>query len=78
MIRTVPRLAFNNKEEIASSKKAGCYHCLELFETKEIKEYTDEEKTAICPKCYTDTVLAETVFDLSKENLKKAKEYWFK
>jgi Zn finger protein HypA/HybF involved in hydrogenase expression len=78
MIRKVPQLAFNNKEEIAFSKKAGCYHCLELFETKEIKEYTDEEKTAICPKCHTDTVLAETVFDLSKENLKKAKEYWFK
>jgi len=78
MIKKAPRLAFNNKKEITSSKRAGCYHCLELFETKEIKEYTDNDKTAICPKCNTDTVLAETVFDLEKGNLEKAKKYWFK
>jgi NAD-dependent SIR2 family protein deacetylase len=78
MIKKVPRLAFHNKKEIISSKRAGCYHCLELFETKEIKEYTDDDKTAICPKCNMDTVLAETVFDLEKDNLEKAKEYWFK
>jgi NAD-dependent SIR2 family protein deacetylase len=71
-------LSFHNKKEIISSKRAGCYHCLELFETKEIKEYTDDDKTAICPKCNMDTVLAETVFDLEKDNLEKAKEYWFK
>ena len=41
MIKKAPQLSFHNKKEIISSKMAGCYHCLELFETKEIKEYTN-------------------------------------
>ena len=38
------------------NEKCGCYYCLKFFELKEVKEFVDKGKTAICPKCRIDSV----------------------
>lgn len=61
-----------------ASKMAGCYHCTSIFEAVEVVAQTDEGKTALCPKCQTDTVIFDsTGYPISKDSLDAAKKYWF-
>lgn len=74
-IGTAIQLAMRNKKALSNSTKAGCYYCLEIYDPKDIKEYTDQGETAICPKCNIDAVIAEN--NISKDELKKIHDYWF-
>jgi hypothetical protein len=76
-IQEAPRLSMKNKASIASSKKAGCYHCLNIFDAVEIKTYTDKNQTAICPKCGIDSILGDADIKISAQLLKEIKSYWF-
>ena len=71
-------LAFDNKSSIESSKQVGCYHCLAIYDSSEVKIYTDGGKTAVCPKCDNDTVLGSNFGEFTEEVLKEANEFWFK
>jgi len=71
-------LSFENKEQIASSDIAGCYLCLQLFDPKEVKDYTDKGKTAICPKCSIDAVIGSSSMKIDKDILKEIQNYWLK
>ena len=80
-----PFLAMHNKENIRFAQKCGCYYCFEIFEPKNIKEWTDKTKkvpagdTAICPYCGTDGVLADNCgMELTKENLESIHKAWVK
>jgi|ETNvirnome_2_300_1030623.scaffolds.fasta_scaffold193996_1 NAD-dependent SIR2 family protein deacetylase len=64
-----PFAAFKNRESLKDS--CGCFKCLETFDVSEITEWTDGEKTAICPKCNNDSVLEET------DSLQKIHDFWF-
>lgn len=66
-------LAFKNKQTIANLSEVGCYHCLKVFNTQEIKEWTDNSETAICPYCNVDSILPET----DPSILKECQTYWF-
>lgn len=68
----------NNRKMLEKSKKCACFFCLEIFSPVEINEWADEEKTALCPYCGIDSVIAEMAgFPLIKEFLTAMKEYWF-
>lgn len=69
--------AFKNKSIIDFSTYAGCYHCLAIFEAKEINQYTDSGKTAICPKCGIDTVLGDSCMKIDATALKEINDFWF-
>ncbi|RDJ35599.1 MAG: cytoplasmic protein [Crenarchaeota archaeon] len=69
-------LAMRNKAQLTTAKNAGCYQCGKIFDTKEIKEFTDQGETALCPYCEIDSVIAETNIKLSEEYLKAIKEFW--
>ena len=59
-------------------KEAGCFYCMKIFHPSEIKEWTDNEQTAFCPKCHIDAVLPQTIaFPLSKPFLRRMYAYWF-
>ena len=68
--KDAPFSAFKNRKSLKGS--CGCFHCLETFEVTEIIDWTDDGKTAICPKCNNDSVLNET------EDLQRVHEFWFK
>lgn len=72
-------LAINNRRLVEQSDKAGCFHCLKIFSISEIKNYTDNEKTIICPLCGVDSVVGDKCgFELSEEILKNANQFWYK
>lgn len=67
-------MAFKNKHSISQTKTVGCYHCLSVFESSEIKNYTDQGETVLCPHCDTDTVVPTA----SVSQLKKINEFFLK
>ncbi|WP_394692016.1 cytoplasmic protein [Hyphobacterium sp.] len=48
-----------HRAEIERSQHCGCFSCLAVFEPSEIAEWTDEETTALCPKCGIDAVIGD-------------------
>lgn len=72
LIKNAPARAMKNRKGLKGS--CGCYRCLEIFNVSEIKEWTDGNETAICPKCDSDTVLKI----LSPNTLSVVHDYWFK
>ena len=73
-IKQAASLAFKNKEAIQATKVCSCFACVQTFETEEIKEWTDNHLTALCPNCRIDAVLPIKV---DEGHLKKIREYWF-
>ncbi len=51
------------------------FFCLETFETSEIKEYIDNNETALCPYCGIDSLVC---FEDSSLPTKEELEEWFK
>lgn len=77
-IRTLSNYSFRNSDLIKQSTICGCYHCCDVFDSKDIVEFTDGGKTCLCPKCKVDAVLGDKhEFQLNKEFLEAAKKYWF-
>jgi len=72
-------LAMKNKNSINFGQNAGCFHCMNIFPITEIKEYTDNGQTVVCPKCNVDSVVGDSCgFVLTTEELKKANAFWYK
>ncbi len=53
------QLSLRNKDFLHTN--AGCYYCLNTFEVKKIKEWTDNGKTALCPFCGVDAVIPDEI-----------------
>ena len=77
-IRYAAQRAFCNRPLVTNTEHCGCYGCLAEFAPQEIKEWTDEGETALCPFCGIDSVLADNEdCAISKEFLEKIHRYWF-
>lgn len=76
---TAHQLSINNKEELIKGKKCGCFYCLKIFNSNEIKEWIEDKRgTALCPYCNIDAVIVENPNQpLTKEYLERMKDYWF-
>lgn len=59
--------SYENQKDILSSKICGCYFCLNVYESKLVKDYVKDKNgfTAICPKCGIDSVVP---FDLELDS----------
>ncbi len=69
----------NNREFLIKSNICGCFSCLKIFSTFNISNWTDNDKTAICPYCKTDSILPESShYPITTEFLIEMKKYWFK
>lgn len=69
-------LALHNKNRLIKAVRCGCFGCFKIFNVDEIKEYTDNDDTALCPYCTVDCVV-EDDGNLTEEFLQKANKYWF-
>ena len=66
-----------NRRLLEHDKRCGCFHCLKVFDTKEL-EWVDFDLTALCPYCGIDAVIGESAgYPLTEEFLKKMRDYWF-
>ena len=61
----------DNHTKIMSSKRCGCVCCNKIFRPTQIKMWTDEGKTPICPYCGVDTVSGYTHGRLSFTSLQR-------
>lgn len=65
-----------NKELLKVVEKGACFSCENIFDTKDIKEWTDSGQTAICPKCGVDSVVpVDDTF--SKQKLHEMHQIYF-
>lgn len=72
----------NNKNALSKDSKCGCFHCIKIFDPKEITSWccirSDDNDTAICPYCGIDSIISESSnFPITKEFLEKMNKYWF-
>ena len=53
--------SFGNEQRLLAAKQAGCFDCLAIFPAHDIKSWVNDKpiRTALCPKCSTDSVLAD-------------------
>ena len=54
--------SFMNRNEIMQSQKCGCFRCLNIFAPDAVSEWIDDltdESTALCPYCFTDSVIGD-------------------
>lgn len=66
-----------NGRLLEHDKRCGCFHCLKVFDTKEL-EWVDFGLTALCPYCGIDAVIGESAgYPLTEEFLEKMRDYWF-
>ncbi len=72
------KLNKNHRFLLEKSLLCGCYYCKKLFKSNEIKEWIDNNQTAICPYCMIDSVLPEEALgDKPREILNLMHKYWF-
>jgi hypothetical protein len=77
-IRHAAKFAIHNRNQLERVNICGCYYCFKIFEPKEIKEWVDEDDTAMCPYCEIDSVLPEAPDCIITEDLlKKINKYYF-
>jgi hypothetical protein len=77
-LHQLPHLAFKNKGLVQGSKLAGCYHCGKTFESKEIKDFTDNGQTCLCPSCGIDSIVGDmSGFPITETSMQDAHKYLF-
>jgi len=47
-----------HRPALLAATECGCFYCLEIFQPAEIAEWTDNDLTALCPRCGIDSVIA--------------------
>lgn len=69
----------NHKKQLLKDTKCGCFYCLTIFDSKEIKFWiSDKYGTATCPYCGIDSVIGESSgYPITKEFLEKMMKHWF-
>lgn len=78
-VAQLPTVTMKNRDMVESSIKAGCMYCKKIYEIKEIKSYTDNQKTCLCPHCNVDAVIPDkSGYELTEKSLHEANNYWFK
>lgn len=69
-----------NQSAIKSAEQVGCFYCLAVFPAAEVKEFIDNQPSgdAVCPKCSTDSVIADDgTSEFSPELLQALRKHYF-
>ncbi len=77
-LRLAHRFSYVNKNAILNSKVCGCFYCVEIVGVKEIVEWVDGDKTALCPLCGIDAIIGDASgYDISENFLNEMNKMWF-
>jgi hypothetical protein len=64
---------------IEASRLCGCFYCMRQFAPSAIKDWLEEEGTALCPHCGIDSVIGDASgYEISTTFLARMNEAWFK
>lgn len=60
-LKIIHSLCIFHKPHIKQNNhRCGCFYCLEIFDSSKIKEWTDNQTTALCPECQIDSVIYDS------------------
>lgn len=59
LLRQAHTHSSGHRAEIESSAVCGCFYCLSIFPPSAIKEWIDDNATALCPGCPVDSVIGD-------------------
>jgi hypothetical protein len=78
-LKAAHRHSSRHRDELKASALCGCFFCLAAYSPTEVKEWCDDERTALCPRCGIDSVLADqpSVPVTEATFLKAMREHWF-
>lgn len=77
-VAQLPTVTMKNRDLVESSTQAGCMYCGKIFSISEIKSYTDNQKTCLCPHCNVDAVIGDkSGYELTEKSLHDAHKFWF-
>lgn len=75
---TAHRWSSFHHSTLMKSDACGCFYCLEIFAPETIEDWTDDEDTALRPKCGIDSVIGSASgYPIEREFLVKMHDYWF-
>lgn len=75
--RSAHKESFRSREKLLASRWVGCFYCLMIFAPKSIKEWIDDDQTALCPICSIDSVLPLTAEQFDSDFLEQMRRHWF-
>lgn len=55
---SIARLSYRNRASVAAATRCGCFYCQAVFSGDEVRNWVDDDRTALCPRCGIDSVLA--------------------
>ena len=77
-IKNTHRHSIRHREELRNSEKCGCFHCLDIFDYRNIDDWCDGGDTALCPTCGIDSVIgSDSGYPITKDFLESMKRHWF-
>lgn len=79
LLKTAHAMSLCNEKQLKKAKKCGCFHCGKIFSPKEIENYAIDPlgKTAVCPHCGVDSVLADGPVPVTETLLADMRKHWF-
>lgn len=69
--RSAHKQSFRSREKLEASRWVGCFYCTTVYAPKLIKEWIDNNQTAICPICGIDSVMPLTVEQFDSDFLER-------
>ncbi|MEW9053095.1 MAG: cytoplasmic protein [Neobacillus sp.] len=68
----------HHRKQLQKDEICGCFYCLKIFHPSEIMDWCDNENTAICPYCGTDSIIGSSSgFPITELFLKGMHQAWF-
>ncbi|MBN3510938.1 cytoplasmic protein [Mycolicibacterium nivoides] len=72
------RHSSRNSALLADSAGCGCFYCLAIYPPSEIADWTDGGRTALCPRCGIDSVIADrSGYPVTRQFLEQMHARWF-
>lgn len=71
------RRSIRHRGELERSTRCGCFHCLAEFPPSEIRTWTDDATTALCPRCGIDSVIGDGELAFDHAFLTGMRARWF-
>ena len=70
--------SMHNRPFVTGRVRCGCFYCQQTYAADEIKDWTHDGQTAICPRCGVDAVLSAHTDPLAADFLDQMHARWFK
>jgi len=55
---SIAYLSYRNRARVLAATRCGCFYCQAVFPGDDVRDWVDDDRTALCPRCGIDSVLA--------------------